>query len=395
VYCPNCACEFPTVAKFCVKCGSLTGFHEVASSLRPPVPPPLAPAPVIRPERARDQTYCGKCGTKAVGGNLFCTGCGSPLHGDDEPLSSSPPGHPYAAANGTGFSPVLPTPVHHDAEFVAIQGTLTTAEVSAALRPTPDTSGEISSEPASSNVLPGSEEVASRGMEPPVVRLVLLILGAMLMVSVIAFSLADDIARSALPVSAPLMAAAFVLPFLLYHTVKTLGTLKHLSVLNEAIGHARGRLLRQSIVFGVLFTIIASAAGYGIGTSGNETQRLLRDEEQYTEIGNRISYQRNSAASTVPSQIAMYNRLEPDVRAFAWICATLHGEFAVFDRKYPNQHQTTEDSLHNIDNGAKRATLLLQEIEVAKRIGSLEVTQQLPVWKSDMLPLLDQEDSLN
>jgi len=395
VYCPNCACELPTVAKFCVRCGASTGFREVASSARPPVSNPLAPVPVVRPERAGDQAYCGKCGTKAVGGNLFCTGCGNPLYGDDGRGPSSLLAHSEIAANETRFPPILPTAVHHDAEIVLIQGTTATAGVLAPIDAMPGADGGPLSEPASSSAIPSAEAVATTATEPPVVRFVLQTLGAMLTVSVIAFAVADDIARSALSVWIPLLVAVFVFPFLLYHAVKTIGTLKHLSVVNEAVGQARIRLLKQSIVFGVLFTIIASAVGYGIGTSGNETHRLLSDEDRYSEIGKRISEQRNSAARTVSAQIAMYDRLEPDVRAFANICAALHGEFTVFDGKYPSQHQTTEDSLHNIDNGAKRAGLLLQEIEVARRIASLEDTQQWTVWKSEMLPLLDQEDALN
>jgi hypothetical protein len=118
--------------------------------------------------------------------------------------------------------------------------------------------------------------------------------------------------------------------------------LKYLSVADEAVGQARIRLLRQSIIFGVLFTIISSGVGYGIGASGSETHRMLADEDRYAAVGKRISDQRNSGGATVPTQIAMYDRLEPDVRDFARICATLHAELTVFDGKYPGQHQTTE-----------------------------------------------------
>jgi hypothetical protein len=303
--------------------------------------------------------------------------------------------HSDAEAHETEFTPILPTTVPHSSEIMPIQETAATADVPAHVNAMPDAAGGPITEPASSSAIPSAEAVSTAGIEPPVVRFVLQALGAMLTVSVIAFGVADDIARSALSVWIPLLVAVFVLPFLLYHTVKTLGTLKRLSVANEAVGQARIRLLKQSIVFGVLFTIIASAVGFGIGTSGNETHRLLSDEDQYTEIGKRISDQRNSAARTVPAQIAMYDRLEPDVRAFASICSALHAELAVLDGKYPSQHQTTEASLHNIDNGTKRADLLLQEIEVARRIASLEQDQQWTVWKSDMLPLLDQENALN
>jgi hypothetical protein len=303
--------------------------------------------------------------------------------------------HADAEAHESGFPPISPTADHHDAEIVLVQETTATADLSAPFNPTPGAADWPITEPPSSIAIPSAEEIATMGIEPPVVRFVLQALGVMLTVSVIAFAVADDIARSVLSVWILPLVAVFILPFLLYRTIKTMRALKHLSLTNEAVGQARIRLLKHGIVFGVLFTIIASAVGYGIGTSGNDTHRLLSDEDQYAEIGKRISEQRNSAARTVPAQIAMYGRLEPDVRVFASICAALHGELTVFDGKYPNQREATEASLHNIDNGTKRAGLLLQEIEVARRIASLEDTQQWTVWKSDMLPLLDQEDALN
>ena len=394
MYCPNCACELPTVAKFCVRCGATTRFVEAVSSARPFVSIPLGPTPVITPKRLGDQVYCGKCGTKAIGGNLFCTSCGNPLYEDDVPGPPNLLTHSDAEVRETEFTPILPTALHHNSATVQIQETTATEDVLAPLEPIPDAPGGTLTEPISSSVIPGANAVATNGIEPPVVRFVLQALGTMLTVSVIAFAVADDIARSALSVWLPLLVAVFILPFLLYRTIKTLGTLKHLSVADEAVGQARIRLLKQSIVFGVLFTIISSGVGYGIGTSGSETHRLLTDQDRYAAIGKRISDQRNSGGATVPTQIAMYDRLEPDVRDFARICATLHAELTVFDGKYPGQHQTTEASLHNIDNGAKRAALLLQEIEVARRIASLEGAQQWTVWKSDMLPLLDQEDAL-
>ena len=395
MYCPNCACELPTVAKFCVRCGAPTGFVEASSSARHLVSNPMGPVPVVRLERPGEQVYCGKCGTKAIGDNLFCTSCGNLLYSDDLPEPRTLFRNSDADARETEFTPILPSAVNNNFEAVQTQETTATVDVLVPLEPIPDSPGGTFTELASSSAIPSPGAVATNGIEPPVVRFVLLALGTMLTVSVIAFAVSDDIARSALSVWLPLLVAVFILPFLLYLTIKTLGTLKYLTVANEAVGQARIRLLKQSIVFGVLFTIISSGVGYGIGTSGSETHRMLADEDRYAAVGKRISDQRNSGGTTVPTQIAMYDRLEPDVRDFARICATLHAELTVFDGKYPSQHQTTEASLHNIDNGAKRAGLLLQEIEVARRIASLESTQQWSVWKSDMVPLLDQEDALN
>jgi hypothetical protein len=394
VYCPSCACELPAVAKFCVRCGTLTGFVATTTATRPYVSDTVGSAPFGTPDHTGEAAYCGKCGTKAVGGNQFCTRCGNSLNTDDAPGSPSPFTYSPFEARESGFTPAQ-SDVHQSSETSPVEKNIGATNVPPRTPPGQDMVLAPLTEPA---FTVGSRFVGTAGIteiNPPVVRFVLLALGTMRSISVIAFGVADDIARSGLSIWIPLLVAIFVLPFLLYHAGKTLGSLKRLSFANEAVGQARIRLLRQSIVFGVLFLAIASAVGYAIGTSGNETLRLIADEDRYTKIGDRISEQRNSAANTLAGQIAMYDKLEPDVRTFAAICATLHEELTVYDEKFPGQHQTTGASLHHIDNGAKRAALLLQQIEVARRIAPLNEPQQWIVWKSDMQPLLDQENALN
>ena len=394
MYCPSCACELPAIAKFCVRCGALTGF-VAATATRPYDADTLEPASVLRPDHTGGHAYCGKCGTKAVEGNQFCTRCGNSLHEDDAPGSTSPVANSPFEAHEFDFAPTQSAGVRESSETAPTEGTIAAANVSTSFSASSGITVTPLTEPAFTEASSFVEAAGTTTIDPPVVRFVLLVLGSMMTISVIAFSVADDIARSGLSVWFPLLVAVFVLPFLLYQDGKTLGILKRLSVANEAVGQARVRLLRQGIIFGVLFAIIASAVGYAIGNSGNETRHLLADEDRYSEIGKRIGQQRNSAASTVPAQIAMYDKLEPDVRAYATICAMLHSELTVYDEKYPAQHHGTEASLRNVDNEAKRADLLLQEIQVARRISSLDDTQQWTVWQSDMKPLLDQEDALN
>ncbi len=82
MYCPNCACELPAIAKFCVRCGATTGFVAVGSGTQPYVSTPVGPGSSAGPERASDYAYCGRCGTKVIEGNQFCTACGNPLRAE-------------------------------------------------------------------------------------------------------------------------------------------------------------------------------------------------------------------------------------------------------------------------------------------------------------------------
>lgn len=394
MYCPSCACELPAVAKFCVRCGALTGFVGAATATKPPVSDTLELAPAGRPDNTSEDAYCGKCGTKTVGGNQFCTRCGNSLHVDGPLGSLSLPTNPSFEAHESGFTPAQ-SGVHQNSETSPVEESIAAGSV---LTPTPtgqDTTFAPLTEPA---FTVDSSFVGTAGtaeINPPVVQFVLLALGTMLSISVIAFAVADDIARSGLSIWIPLLFAVFVLPFLLYYDGKTLGTLKRLGGANEAVGQARRGLLKQSIVFGVLFVIIASTIGYFIGVSGSETQRLITDLNKYAEIAKRIGAQRNAAEPNVAAHVAMYDKLEPDVQSYARICSALHDELVVYDGKYPAQHKNTEATLHEVDREANRANLLLQEIKVARAMKYLDVVQQWTFWDSNMKPLLAQEDALN
>ena len=82
MYCPNCSCALPAIAKFCVRCGAPTGFVAVGPDTQPYVSTPVGPGPGAGPDRAGDYAHCGRCGTKVIVGNQFCTACGNPLRVD-------------------------------------------------------------------------------------------------------------------------------------------------------------------------------------------------------------------------------------------------------------------------------------------------------------------------
>lgn len=313
----------------------------------------------------------------------------------DGPLGSlSPATNPPFEAHESGLTPAQ-SGVHQNSETSPVEESIAAASV---LTPTPtgqDTTFAPLTAPAFTVDSSFVRSAGTAEINPPVVQFVLLALGTMMSISVIAFAVADDIARSGLSIWIPLLVAIFVLPFLLYHDGKMLGSLKRLSIANDAVGQAGRGLLKQSIVFGVLFVIIASTIGYSIGVSGSETQRLITDLDKYAEIAKRIGEQRNAAEPNIAAHVAMYDKLEPAVQSYARICSALHDELVVYDGKYPAQHKNTEATLHEVDREANRANLLLQEIKVARAMKYLDVVQQWTFWDSNMKPLLAQEDALN
>jgi hypothetical protein len=156
------------------------------------------------------------------------------------------------------------------------------------------------------------------------------------------------------------------------------------------------KLLNRNIFFTVLFVGTAAFVGSRIGTSGAETSRLLADADQMSKLGDRISKARTAAERTVPAQVEMYESIEADAGQLSSVFARLREEYAIYDGKYPSQHEVIAKALDGIETGAKRMDLLRQQIAVAKVIGSLDdADEQFKVWKTRMQPLLDRENELD
>ena len=73
----------------------------------------------------------------------------------------------------------------------------------------------------------------------------------------------------------------------------------------------------------------------------------------------------------------------------------LKTELALYDGKFPAQHEQTSKSIANMETGLRRMALLKQQIEVSKQIEALDPNQQFTAWKAHMQPLLDSEQVLN
>jgi hypothetical protein len=91
----------------------------------------------------------------------------------------------------------------------------------------------------------------------------------------------------------------------------------------------------------------------------------------------------------------MYKSIETDVQKFDTTLRRLQTDLGVYDGKFPDQHDETVKSIHGIELGLKRASLLKQEIGVAKEIESLDSALQWSVWQNKMQPLLDAENALD
>jgi hypothetical protein len=112
-------------------------------------------------------------------------------------------------------------------------------------------------------------------------------------------------------------------------------------------------------------------------------------------VGDRISKARNAVEATIPSHVQMYKTIEPDVQDLESTFRRLKTELALYNGKFPAQHEQIAKNIRGMETGLRRMALLKQEIEVSKQIEALGPNQQFAEWQAQMQPLLESEDALD
>jgi hypothetical protein len=194
------------------------------------------------------------------------------------------------------------------------------------------------------------------------------------MASIVAFIVADDIARAEWKSMLLAVLASVLCLLFLKRSLAAHGELK-MSGVNDVVLGGR-KLLIRCVIFAVIFIGTAAIVGAVIGLDGAETNQYISDLQHFKEIGGRISSARDSAAQTVPAQIEMYRAIEPDVKEFESVMTRLRAEATIYDQKYPEAHQT-----QSIEVAKKRADLLRRQVEIAKSMQSLSPGAQWHAWR--------------
>jgi hypothetical protein len=155
------------------------------------------------------------------------------------------------------------------------------------------------------------------------------------------------------------------------------------------------RVLRNGAIIILLFFTSAAIVGAAIGQNRAEAVQLSADLDRMNTVGDRISKARSAVEATIPSYVQMYKTIERDVQELEPILRRLKTELALYDGKFPAQHEQTSKSIAGMETGLRRMVLLKQQIEVSKQIEALDPNQQFAAWKAQMQPLLDSEEALN
>lgn len=165
---------------------------------------------------------------------------------------------------------------------------------------------------------------------------------------------------------------------------------------NEPKSKRRVRnLLVTSIIFVLLYLGLAVLLGSVIGQNRAEAVQLNYDITRQKDLADRISRARNAVSNSIPSYVAMYVGIESEVKDYLSTLSRLREELPSYDSKFPAQSETTRKFTNTVEREIRRGNLLMKQIATAKRIASLDEYQQGLTWRSEMLPLLKEEDALD
>ncbi len=338
MFCPTCACELPSVARFCVKCGSLVG------------------ASTAEPEN--QVLFCVNCGKPYDPSYKFCNYCGYLL-----PPAEKVRINPAVSVVDDNSSPASVTP-----------------------------NSEFSNE--SPPVTP-LENPPTRSA--PYAAFTIQFLASTLLLSCAIFVVVEALAHDRWSQAE---IGFLTVAFLGAGTGaivarRTWARVTAAEPTGNVTVRQHRRMLIKSAVIGVLFFMVSGVVGEAIGHNRAEAAQLGADLLDMRALGDRISKARVAADETVDGYVQMYISIEPDVDHLESVLNHLTGELATYDAKFPQQKQQTSETISGKNTELHRMALLKQQITVARIIENLDPNARIQVWRNQMQPLLDQEIALD
>ena len=328
--------------------------------------------------------FCVNCGKSYEDAYKFCNHCGALVPRVVRPQESviAPEPIPVHEVLAEARGPVEP-PALIEEPVLAAPLPLTVPEA-------------VVEEPAAPLLVEELPDPLPRSEPAPYVACVSFTLGIILLLSVLAFDIGQGAVRnrwdSWLFDIPAVIGAALLIPqvlrawravFLLDRDVVTVPKRRH------------QRVVRNSIIIALLFFAVAAGAGATIGKSREEALQFEADSEHMRTVGDRVSKARAAVEATIPSYVAMYTKIAPDIDDLEATFRRMQEDLDVYDKKFPAQHETTAKSIADVALGLKRMVLVKKQIALMKQIQLLPTEDdQLATWRSSMLPIMREEDDL-
>jgi hypothetical protein len=188
--------------------------------------------------------------------------------------------------------------------------------------------------------------------------------------------------------SSGIIVGLFAISFGLSRSWKRLQALEPDS--EPAFRNKHKRFNQIAAAFAILCSVAAIAVGAQVGRCDAVISRFIADVKQSQDIMQAIGNARRGANTSIEDYIEMYQSIEPKVAQGRATVSRLRteipgcGDFQARSRRF-------ELLLDNLD---RRLALLSREIEVAKSIASSPPSKRVRAWQSELVPLADQEASL-
>jgi hypothetical protein len=373
MFCANCACELPAVAKFCVRCGSTVG-PSTGSALTPVAAPPVS-EPV-----GTTSVRCSKCGSQNPSDYSFCTTCGTALRPTGSPV--------FVSSTVTAFGTAVPRAKNETTGLFC------------------NHCGTENSEYAKFCFSCGQPQVvastdAAVHKEPlpptPYSSFVLRLLVGLFLLAAAVFDFCQlALQRAPHPQFVrPLLTTAFALGILFVAKQSWAVVLSREQPTDRKLHKKHRRTIKYSVLIGILFILGAILFGWLIGKDRQQLQALEKDLAEYASIGGRISRARENPGKTIPDYVQMYISIESDVTTLAGTTSRLIRELGEYDADFPEFHAQTQRSTKNVSDTQRRMLLLGKQIAVAKKLKVVEDPEQRSIWISEMQPILEQEEQLD
>ena len=167
------------------------------------------------------------------------------------------------------------------------------------------------------------------------------------------------------------------------------------STAGETTLRNKRHIITVTATIGTLLLCTAILFGWLIGKNRKQLRALDVDLAEYSAIGDKISKARTEAGDTIADYVRMYESIEKDVVALQSCSSRLIGELRDYDSDFPEFHTQTAKSIANISQTQQRTVLLMKQIDIAKKVKTMESDEQKAVWLAELVPLAQEEDKLN
>lgn len=158
-------------------------------------------------------------------------------------------------------------------------------------------------------------------------------------------------------------------------------------------GGARG-LIKATFSLAAIFFLIAGVIGCRLGGLRAQFKAMTSDWAHLVDVEQRISGRRDQIGEGIPSLLATYQAIAPDVKDLNATITRLLKEEEQYRQDYPDYQAQGEKEIADLRAIEQRTKLLQQQVDIARKMSSQDERQRVVTLQNELRPVLDQEIAL-